>query len=56
MATGRSGVGSPAPTATAQAAAAPATSTAVCGNVKGATTMANGMVMAPVSSGNPTVH
>ncbi len=49
MAMGRSGTGSPAPEV-----GAPATSTAVCGNVKGATTMANGMVMAPVPSGNPT--
>ena len=54
MAMGRSGAGSSAPTAAAPAAAAPATSKTVCGNVKGATTMANGMVMAPVSSGNPT--
>jgi hypothetical protein len=49
MAVGRSGTGSSVPAATA-----PAPSATVCGNVKGATTMANGMVMAPVSSGNPT--
>ena len=50
MAVGRSGTGSSVPAATA-----PAPSATVCGNVKGATTMANGMVMAPVPSGNPTV-
>ena len=49
MAMGRSGSGSSVP-----AGSAPTTSTTVCGNVKGATTMANGMVMAPVPSGNPT--
>ena len=37
------------------AGSTPTTSTTICGNVKGATTMANGMVMAPVPSGNPTV-
>jgi hypothetical protein len=30
------------------------TSSTVCGNVEGATTMSNGMVMAPVPSGSPT--
>ena len=30
------------------------TSSTVCGNVKGATTMSDGMVMAPVPSGTPT--
>src|ERR1700734_1875754 len=49
MAMGGAGTGSSVP-----AGAAPAASTTVCGNVKGATTMADGMVMAPVPSGNPT--
>jgi hypothetical protein len=49
MAMGGAGTGSSVP-----AGSAPAASTTVCGNVKGATTMADGMVMAPVPSGNPT--
>jgi len=49
MTMGRSGAGSSVP-----ARSAPATSTTVCGSVKGATTMADGMVMAPVPSGDPT--
>jgi hypothetical protein len=48
MAMGRSGTDS------SPAGSAPTTSTTVCGNVKGATTMADGMVMAPVPSGSPT--
>lgn len=54
MAMGRASTGSSAPAGSAPAASAPTTSSAVCGNVKGATTMANGMVMAPVPSGTPT--
>jgi hypothetical protein len=49
MAMGHSGTGSSVP-----AGSAATTSTTVCGNVKGATTMADGMVMAPVPSGSPT--
>ena len=49
MAMGGAGTGSSVP-----AGSAPAASTTVCGNVKGATTMADGMVMAPVPSGSPT--
>ena len=37
-----------------QAAPRRTTSNTVCSNVKGATTMPNGMVMAPVPSGSPT--
>ena len=43
MAMGHSSTGSSVATGSASA-----TATTVCGNVKGATTMANGMVMAPV--------
>ncbi len=48
MASGASGSGSSTSTGTAQ------TSSAVCPNVKGTTVMADGMVMAPVPSGQPT--
>ena len=44
-----------APTTLSTAAAGSTqTTSSVCGNVKGATTMADGMVMAPVPSGAPT--
>ena len=60
MAMGRASTGSSVPAGSAPAGSTPTGSTptgstTVCGNVKGATTMANGMVMAPVPSGNPTV-
>jgi len=60
MAMGRASTGSSVPARSAPAGSTPTGSTptgstTVCGNVKGATTMANGMVMAPVPSGNPTV-
>lgn len=59
MAMGRASTGSSVPAGSAPAGSTPTGSTptgstTVCGNVKGATTMANGMVMAPVPSGNPT--
>ena len=42
--------------ATGSAAGTPSTVATVCSNVKGTTTMGNGMVMAPVPSGAPTAR
>jgi hypothetical protein len=53
MSMGSSRTGSSASGSSASGGSAQTTST-VCGNVKGATTMSNGMVMAPVPSGTPT--
>jgi hypothetical protein len=47
-------IGGVSTTSSTAAAGSTRTTSGVCGNVKGATTMADGMVMAPVPSGSPT--
>jgi len=46
--------GASSPTSSSASAGATQTTSTVCSNVKGATTMSDGMVMAPVPSGPPT--